>query len=236
MKNEKYTLLVYTVFGIELLINIFFMYFFEKILNWNLLTFKDIDSNMKMIGIGLVFFVVIRLFLEKIINKIKTNFLLVFCYSILCLVLCCFYGALLAIADAVCRIIKFHNIVAYTFWITILVFIGITIGGYLTKGKNYNHPILNNIFIGSFVILLFNMFWGWNWVNIIIDIVDLIIVSLFIYLDTIKIRQHAKKLTQVSKEDKLLNILRDATDIYEDFIFIWIDLIDLLAQSVNDSD
>lgn len=56
MKNEKYTLLVYTVFGIELLINIFFMYFFEKILNWNLLTFKNIDSNMKMIGIGLFFF------------------------------------------------------------------------------------------------------------------------------------------------------------------------------------
>lgn len=75
-----------------------------------------------------------------------------------------------------------------------------TIWGFLTKRKDYHHPILNSIFIGSFIISLFNMFWGWSWINIIIDVVDLIIVSLFIYLDIIEIKQHSKKLIQVNKK------------------------------------
>lgn len=236
MKNEKdYVLLVYIVFGIELLINILFMIFYKKILNWDQLTFDGgIESSIKSIGIGLIPIVIVRLVIEIRIIKDKVNKSLVWCYLILILMLCCLYGAMLAVVDTICNIVNFNNVVEYTFWITVVIFMGMTIGGYFTQRKNYNHPILNNVFIGSFIIFVFNMFWGWNWVNIIIDIVDLVIVSLFIYLDTIKIKQHAKELTQINKTGRILNILRDATDIYEDFIFIWIDLIDLIFESADD--
>lgn len=90
--------------------------------------------------------------------------------------------------------------------------------------------------LGSFIISIFNMFWGWSWINIIIDVVDLIIVLLFIYLDTIEIKQHSEKLIQVNKKIRSLNIIKDATDIYMEFAFIWIDLIDLMTLASEDSD
>lgn len=63
------------------------------------------------------------------------------------------------------------------------------------------------------------------------DIVDIIIVSLFIYFDTIKIKQHAKKVVTFSKKVRFLNVLKDASDIYLDFLVIWADITDLMAES-----
>ena len=72
---------------------------------------------------------------------------------------------------------------------------------------------------------------GWSWLNIILDIIDIIIVSLFIYFDTIKIKQHARKVMTFSKKVKFLNILKDAGNIYLDFLVIWSSLFDLMAES-----
>lgn len=133
--------------------------------------------------------------------------------------------------DCMFKDVGWNNIIQYTFWITVVVFISITIWGFLTKRKDYDHPILNYCFIGSVVVGIFNIFWGWSWLNIILDIIDIIIVSLFIYFDTIKIKQHARKVMTFSKKVKFLNVLKDAGNIYLDFLVIWLSLFDLMAES-----
>ena len=141
------------------------------------------------------------------------------------------YGMMVAWLDCMFKDVGWNNIIQYTFWITVVVFISITIWGSLTKRKDYDHPILNYCFIGSVVVGIFNIFWGWSWLNIILDIIDIIIVSLFIYFDTIKIKQHARKVMTFSKKVKFLNILKDAGNIYLDFLVIWSSLFDLMAES-----
>ena len=141
------------------------------------------------------------------------------------------YGMMVAWLDCMFKDVGWNNIIQYTFWITVVVFISITIWGFLTKRKDYDHPILNYCFIGSVVVGIFNIFWGWSWLNIILDIIDIIIVSLFIYFDTIKIKQHARKVMTFSKRVKFLNILKDAGNIYLDFLVIWSSLFDLMAES-----
>lgn len=77
-------------------------------------------------------------------------------------------------------------------------------------------------------------FGGWSWLNIILDIIDIIIVSLFIYFDTIKIKQHAKKVATFSKKVRFLKVLKDAGDIYLDFLLIWSSFMDLMAESESE--
>lgn len=241
MKSKnKYILAVYTIFSIELLINIATMWFCENILRWNQLTFDGIESKFKLIVIVFIPMGIIKVLMDGELDKEQKNssniLLYLFYYPIITLILGFCNGALFTLVDVACGIIGLHNIVLYAFYITALVFLSMTIWGFLTQRKDYHHPILSNIFIGSIVISLFNMFWGWSWVNIIIDIVDLIIVSLFIYLDTIEIKQHSKKLMQADKKYRVLNILKDATNIYGEFVFIWIDLINLMLETEADSE
>ena len=40
---------------------------------------------------------------------------------------------------------------------------------------------------------------------------------------------------QVNKKREFLNIIKDATDIYVEFMFIWLDLVDLMTEAVDDS-
>lgn len=89
--------------------------------------------------------------------------------------------------------------------------------------------------MGSCVISVFNVFWGWNWVNIIIDVIDLVVVSLFIYLNTIKIKQHAKEDLDDNLSLKLLSILMDSNAIYMNFMLIWADITDLMVRAEADS-
>ena len=89
--------------------------------------------------------------------------------------------------------------------------------------------------MGSCVISVFNVFWGWNWVNIIIDVIDLVVVSLFIYLNTIKIKQHAKEDLDDNLALKLLSILMDSNAIYMNFMLICADITDLMIRAEADS-
>lgn len=143
-------------------------------------------------------------------------------------------GVVVASADCIAKSVANSHIILYAFWITFVIFLSTTIGGFLTKRKDYKHPILSRIFIGSFVISIFNMFWGWNWINIIIDVIDLVVVSLFIYLNTVEIKQNAKELLVSKPILKISNVLKDANGIYLEFVFIWGDVADLIARTEAD--
>lgn len=235
-RQSKYILAVYATFSIELLFNIVTMWFCEDILCWNqITTFDDLESKLKILAMVFIPVGVIKGLFDEILDKERNDLLILFCYLIVTLILCFFYGSIFTLVDVGSKILGLHNIISYALCITVLIFISMTIWGFLTKRKDYHHPILNNIFIGSFIISIFNMFWGWSWLNIIIDIVDLVVVSLFIYLDTIEIKQHSKELMQVNKKREFLNIIKDATDIYVEFMFIWLDLVDLMTEAVDDS-
>ncbi|WP_283597071.1 Bax inhibitor-1 family protein [Ligilactobacillus aviarius] len=233
MKHSRnYILSVYTVFIIELLTLICSMAFCERFLGFNTLSMGELQSNGDPILIVAIFFILIDCVIEwrwidK--NKGKIIVILLYIFTISCENL--IYGMMLALLDCMFKDVGWNNIIQYTFWITVVVFISITIWGFLTKRKDYNHPILNYCFIGSVVVGIFNIFWGWSWLNIILDIVDIIIVSLFIYFDTIKIKQHAKRVITFSKKVKFLNVLKDASGIYLDFLVIWSSLFDLMAES-----
>lgn len=141
-------------------------------------------------------------------------------------------GMVVASADCISKSVANSHVILYAFWITFVIFLSTTIGGFLTKRKDYKHPILSRIFIIS----IFNMFWGWNWINIIIDVIDLVVFSLFIYLNTVEIKQHAKELLVSKSILEISNVLKDANDIYLDFVFIWVDIADLMARAEAYSD
>lgn len=233
MKHSRnYILSVYTVFIIELLTLICSMAFSESFLGLNTLSIDDLHSNIISLAIASAFFILVDCIVElQWIDKNKGGIIVILLYifTISCENL--IYGMAVACLDCMFKDVGWNNIIQYTFWITVVVFVSITIWGFLTKRKDYDHPILNYCFIGSVVVGIFNIFWGWSWLNIILDIIDIIIVSLFIYFDTIKIKQHARKVMNFSKKVKFLNILKDAGNIYLDFLVIWSSLFDLMAES-----
>ena len=233
MKHSRnYILSVYTVFIIELLTLICSMAFSESFLGLNTLSIDDLHSNIISLAVACAFFILVDCIVElQWIDKNKGGIIVILLYifTISCENL--IYGMAVACLDCMFKDVGWNNIIQYTFWITVVVFVSITIWGFLTKRKDYDHPILNYCFIGSVVVGIFNIFWGWSWLNIILDIIDIIIVSLFIYFDTIKIKQHARKVMNFSKKVKFLNILKDAGNIYLDFLVIWSSLFDLMAES-----
>ena len=233
MKHSRnYILSVYTVFIIELLTLICSMAFSESFLGLNTLSIDDLHSNIISLAVACAFFILVDCIIEwRWIDKNKGGIIVILLYifTISCENL--IYGIAVACLDCMFKDVGWNNIIQYTFWITVVVFVSITIWGFLTKRKDYDHPILNYCFIGSVVVGIFNIFWGWSWLNIILDIIDIIIVSLFIYFDTIKIKQHARKVMNFSKKVKFLNILKDAGNIYLDFLVIWSSLFDLMAES-----
>lgn len=230
--SRNYILSVYTVFIIELLTLICSMAFSESFLGLNALSIDDLHSNIISLAVASAFFILVDCIVElQWIDKNKGGIIVILLYifTISCENL--IYGMAVACLDCMFKDVGWNNIIQYTFWITVVVFVSITIWGFLTKRKDYDHPILNYCFIGSVVVGIFNIFWGWSWLNIILDIIDIIIVSLFIYFDTIKIKQHARKVMNFSKKVKFLNILKDAGNIYLDFLVIWSSLFDLMAES-----
>ena len=62
------------------------------------------------------------------------------------------------------------------------------------------------------------------------------VVSLFIYLNTIKIKQHAKEDLDDNLSLKLLSILMDSNAIYMNFMLIWADITDLMVRAEADLD
>lgn len=233
MKKEiKYSLSVYIMFSIELLINIATIWFCEK--SFNPKWFSNVIFN-KYFNVFLIIAVIIGIIEEFFINeriekgKAGPSILAI---QIPTYVVCCILmGLPMAALDDIMK----SNIILYAFWITFMIFLSTTIWGFVTKRKNYHHPILSRIFIGSCVISVFNVFWGWNWVNIIIDVIDLVVVSLFIYLNTIKIKQHAKEDLDDNSSLKLLSILMDSNAIYMNFMLIWADITDLMVRAETDS-
>lgn len=234
-QTKKYVLSVYVVFILELLTLICSMAFSESFLGFNTLSINELQNNIDYIVVVAAFFILIDCVIEsRWIDKDKGGIIVISLYIFTTSCENLTYGMLVACLDCISKCVGWSNIIQYTFWITTLIFISITIWGFLTKRKDYNHPILNYCFIGSIVVGIFNIFWGWSWLNIILDIIDIIIVSLFIYFDTIKIKQHAKKVTTFSKKVRFLKVLKDAGDIYLDFLLIWSSFMDLMAESESE--
>ncbi|WP_283599113.1 Bax inhibitor-1 family protein [Ligilactobacillus aviarius] len=234
MKSKnKYILAVYTTFSIELLINIATIIFCERNFDSKYFSHAILNqySNILIIISALLGFIQFFIIEERIKNK-KAGILSLLVLIPICLTQCIFIGILFA---ALALGTNFR-IVLYAFLITFMIFLSMTIWGFLSKRTSYHHPILSRIFIGSCVVSVFNMFWGWSWINLIVDVIDLIVVSLFIYLDTIKIKQHAEKFRDDNLILKELNALMDAFYIYMDFALIWADVADLMARTEADSE
>lgn len=236
MKSKnKYVLAVYATFSIELLINIATIWFCEK--KFSFQNFPDMIFNQHFNTVMIIAIIIggiEEFFINDQIKKEKTGIPLILVQVLTYIACCILMGVVVASADCIAKSVANSHIILYAFWITFVIFLSTTIGGFLTKRKDYKHPILSRIFIGSFVISIFNMFWGWNWINIIIDVIDLVVVSLFIYLNTVEIKQNAKELLVSKPILKISNVLKDANGIYLEFVFIWGDVADLIARTEAD--
>lgn len=115
------------------------------------------------------------------------------------------YGVLFACLDLIIKtaskIAGFSNpnLIQYAFCITATIFIGITIWAFLSREKNYNHPVLTYCYVGIVIVGVFNMFWGWTWLNIVVDIISIVLVSFFIYFDTITNNMPKRRLLLIRK-------------------------------------
>lgn len=230
-RQSKYILAVYAAFSLELLINIVMIWFYVKYLPKS---FADIFFSSKIRTWILIELAVSCILYGPLEEKIKNKTAGIL--SLLILVPTWLVANLLiATVSAAFALGTNYRIVLYAFWITFVIFLSMTIWGFLTRRKNYHHPILSRIFISSCIVSIFNIFWGWNWINIIIDVIDIIVVSFFIYLDTVRIKQHAEKLMTENSILKVLNILMDSYGIYIDFALIWADITDLMVRAGADS-
>ena len=236
-RQSKYILSVYIGFIFQLLTVIFSMLVCEKISPLRLLSVDELSTKSNSFVVVVLVFIAINAIIEWFwINKNKGGTILISFYILSVSCENILYGVLFACLDLIIKtaskIAGFSNpnLIQYAFCITATIFIGITIWAFLSKEKNYNHPVLTYCYVGIVIVGVFNMIWGWTWLNIVVDII-IILVSFFIYFDTIKIKQHAKKVVTFSKKVRFLNVLKDASDIYLDFLVIWADITDLMAES-----
>lgn len=233
--KNKYILAVYIGFIFQLLTVIFSMLICEKFSCLRLLSIDELHSKFYLVFKFTIVLILINAIIEWFwIDKNKGNIALISFYLLSLLCENFFYGVILAFMDLVTKSIgipSITHIIQYAFCITTVIFIVITIWAFFSKEKNYDHPVLNYCFVGTVVVGIFNMYWGWTWLDIVIDIISIVLVSFFIYFDTIKIKQHAKKAVTYSKKVGFLNVLKDASDIYLDFLVIWSDIADLMLES-----
>ena len=114
-------------------------------------TFDGLESKLKMVAIVFIPAGIIKGLFDEVLDKEENSLSTLFGYSVVTLMLCFGYGASFTIVDVVSKIIGLHNIISYALYITVLIFISMTIWGFLTKRRDYHHPILSNIFIGFFI-------------------------------------------------------------------------------------
>lgn len=231
-KQSKYILSVYIGFIFQLLTVIFSMLVCEKFSYLRLLSFENLKSQIDSFCVIALVFIGINTVIEWFwISEDKGGTVLISFYMLTVLCENIIYGTLLGGLDLMIKILNLPNVIQYAFWVTVTIFIGITIWAFFSNRKEYDHPVLSYCYAGIVIAGIFNTFWGWTWFDIVIDIISIIIVSFFIYFDTIKIKQHAKKVATFSKKVRFLNVLEDASSIYLDFLVIWINITDLMLDS-----
>ena len=118
---------------------------------------------------------------------------------------------------------------------TTVIFGVLTLSGLKGDSKPKEYPIVNNIFVSTVAVLIVNLFLKSNLVSIIVDIVLIIVLSIFIHEDAIKIKNRIINF----KGNTIMEytyIFHDASNLIFDFILLWLSIEDLMVRGQNKDD
>lgn len=230
MKKESYVKAVYSVFFAGLVI--------ITIMNFILLKYVDVtyffdnlDSFYSFFMIGFLIAYCLTKLLEWPLKNERGGKVLFLFYGIATIGQYVFIGAL--IGGIV--LMGLINIEINATVVTTVIFGVLTLSGLKEDSKPKEHPIVNNIFISSVAVLIVNLFLKSNLVSIIVDIVLIIVLSVFIHQDAIKIKNRMIDF-RGNTIMKYTYIFHDASNLIFDFIFLWLSIEDLMSKSQNKDD
>lgn len=233
--TRKYIELTYLLFIVGIAIIFMSIYFTERIFSNNYILSEGFFRNVVISSLLLC---VVDIGARKRLNKGKGGYFqfgVVILYFISSYIL---WGMGFAIVDVALTAMHIGYIFSYSFITASAIFIATVIVSFSKKAKysNKTYFILSLFLLDIIIIDIINYFLGWNWVHIIIDIVSIILFTLFVYFDSIKLRLTIKEYLNNSRNKIQLYtaIILNADKLLLDFINIWVSIADLMVRSEDD--
>ncbi|MGX5377885.1 Bax inhibitor-1 family protein [Ligilactobacillus sp. LYQ135] len=235
--TRKYIELTYLLFIVGIAIIFMSIYFTEKIFSNNYILSEGFFRN---IAIAVLSLCIVDITVKRRLRSGEggyPQFLIIVVYSIILYIL---WGMGFAIVDVALTAMHIGYIFSYSFITASAIFIATVIVSFSKKAKysNKTYFILSLFLLDMIIIDIINYFLGWNWVHIIIDIVGIILFTLFVYFDSIKLRLTIKEYLNNSRNKIQLYtvIILSADKLLLDFINIWVSIADLMMRSEIDND
>lgn len=234
MKKENYVKAVYSVFFVGLIIITamnFILLKYVDVTNF----FDNIDSFYSFFMIGFLIAFCLTKLLEWPLKNERGGKVLFLFYVIATIGQYVFIGSLIGGIVLMSKGMGLINIEINATIVTTVIFGVLTLTGLKGDSKPKEHPIVNNIFISSVAVLIANLFLKSNLVSIIVDIVLIIVLSVFIHQDAIKIKSRMINF-RGNTIMKYTYIFHDASNLIFDFILLWLNIEDLMFRGSNEGD
>lgn len=232
---KRYIELTYALFIIGILIIFSSVYLTEQIFSNSYILSEGFFRN---IAIAVLSLCIVDITVKRRLREGKGGYVQFFIVSIYFIISYILFGMGFAILYVAAKNVHLSYIMTYSFIIASAIFISTVIVSFRKNAKynNKTYFILNVLLIDVIIISFINYFLGWNWVHIIIDIVSIILFTLFVYFDSIKLRMIIKEYLDNSRSKIQLYtaIILSADKLLLDFINIWVSIVDLMVRSEDD--
>lgn len=234
MKKDNYVKAVYSVFFVGLVIMTITVFILLKYMNVTNF-FDNLDSFYSFFMIGfLIAFCLTKLLEWPLRNERGGKVFFIF-YVITTIGQYVFIGALIGGVVLMSKGMGLINIEINATITTTVIFGVLTLSGLKGDSKPKEYPIINNIFVSTVAVLIVNLFLKSNLVSIIVDIVLIIVLSIFIHEDAIKIKNRIINF-KGNTIMKYTYIFHDASNLIFDFILLWLSIEDLMVRGQNKDD
>lgn len=231
MKKDNYVKAVYSVFFVGLVIMTITVFILLKYMNVTNF-FDNLDSFYSFFMIGfLIAFCLTKLLEWPLRNERGGKAFFIF-YVITTIGQYVFIGALIGGVVLMSKGMGLINIEINATITTTVIFGVLTLSGLKGDSKPKEYPIVNNIFVSTVAVLIVNLFLKSNLVSIIVDIVLIIVLSIFIHEDAIKIKNRIINF-KGNTIMKYTYIFHDASNLIFDFILLWLNIEDLMVRGQN---
>ncbi|MGX5377886.1 Bax inhibitor-1 family protein [Ligilactobacillus sp. LYQ135] len=232
---KRYIELTYALFIIGILIIFSSVYLTEQIFPNSYILSEDYFYTIAICSLSLC---IVDIKVKRRLREGKGGCVQFFIVSIYFIISYIIFGMGFAILYVAAKSVHLSYIMTYSFIIASAIFISTVIVSFRKNAKynNKTYFIFNVLLIDVIIISFINYFLGWNWVHIIIDIVSIILFTLFVYFDSIKLRMIIKEYLDNSRSKIQLYtaIILSADKLLLDFINIWVSIVDLMVRSEDD--
>lgn len=236
-RTTKYIKLTYLLFIIGIAIIFMGIYFTEKFFSNNYILSDEFFCNT---AIAILSLCIVDIIVTRRLRNGKGGYIQLFIVSIYFIISYIFFGMIFATVYVALKEVHLGYIFSYSFIIASAIFIATVMVSFSKKAR-YNNKlyfVLNVLLTDVIIISFINYFLGWNWLHIVIDIVSIILFTVFVYFDSIKLRITIKEYLDNSKNKIQLYtaIILIADKLLLDFANIWISITDLMIRAEIDDD